>query len=250
VKRGLAGVALAMTAGVAMAQVVELRQYKIVEGKRDAFVALFEREFVESQEAVGARLIGQFRDLGDLNRFVWIRGFPDMASRGTSLTDFYTGATWQARRSEANAMIDDNDNVLLLRPAGPGSGFAGPAEPRPPVGAPESKSLVVATIYYLWKDPAEGFSAFFETELRPKLKAAGLPVLAAYVREPSPNTFPRLPVREGEKVLVWFTRVGSAAVYEQALGRLDEDARRRLDAAIERPPQVLNLAPTARSQLR
>jgi hypothetical protein len=30
--------------------------------------------FVETQEATGMRVIGQFRDLGDPNRFVWLRG--------------------------------------------------------------------------------------------------------------------------------------------------------------------------------
>ena len=39
------------------------------------------REFVESQENCGMTVIGQFRDLDDPDRFVWLRGFPDMAQR-------------------------------------------------------------------------------------------------------------------------------------------------------------------------
>ena len=49
--------------------VIELRQYKIVPGKRDTMIALFEREFVESQEKLGMRLVGQFRDRDDPSRF-------------------------------------------------------------------------------------------------------------------------------------------------------------------------------------
>src|SRR5439155_25048962 len=45
--------------------IVELRQYTLHPGKRDAFIDLFERQFIESQEAVGTRMIGQFRDLDD-----------------------------------------------------------------------------------------------------------------------------------------------------------------------------------------
>jgi quinol monooxygenase YgiN len=106
--------------------VIELRQYKIVAGKRDALIDLFERHFVDSQEALGNRLVGQFRDLDDPNRFTWIRAFEDMDHRGKALTDFYFGPVWQAHRAEANPLLDDNDNVLLLRPAQAGSGFGPP----------------------------------------------------------------------------------------------------------------------------
>ena len=61
--------------------IVDLRQYTLFPGTRDAFVQLFDREFVETQEEVGMRIIGQFRDLGDPNRFVWLRGFADMTAR-------------------------------------------------------------------------------------------------------------------------------------------------------------------------
>ena len=44
--------------------VIELRQYMLHPGQRDALIELFDREFVETQEAVGMRVIGQFRDLG------------------------------------------------------------------------------------------------------------------------------------------------------------------------------------------
>jgi hypothetical protein len=57
---------------------MDLRQYTLYPGTRDAFVELFDRQFVETQEAVGMRIIGQFRDIGDPNRFVWMRGFQDM----------------------------------------------------------------------------------------------------------------------------------------------------------------------------
>jgi quinol monooxygenase YgiN len=233
-------------------QVIELRQYKIAPGRRDAFVALFEREFVETQEAVGMGLAGQFRDLDDPDRFVWIRTFADMPSREQGLNAFYFGPVWKAHRDEANPMLDDNDNVLLLRPATPGRGFR-PTPPRAAPGAPPPPAgLVVATIYYLWKDAGDGFTATFDARLRPELEAAGLPVLAAFTPEPTPNNFPRLPVRQAEKLFVWFTRADSPAAYAAAVKRLA--ARPGFAAAmgtqLERPAQVLRLAPTPRSALR
>ena len=50
--------------------VVELRQYTLKPGSRDALIELFDREFVETQEALGMAVLGQFRDLDDPERFV------------------------------------------------------------------------------------------------------------------------------------------------------------------------------------
>jgi len=56
--------------------VVELRQYTLKPGKRDVLIDLFEREFIEPQEALGMTVVGQFRDRRSPDRFVWLRGFP------------------------------------------------------------------------------------------------------------------------------------------------------------------------------
>jgi len=236
--------------------VVELRQYKIVHGKREEFIPFFEREFVETQDKAGMPLIGQFRDLDDSDRFVWMRSFSDMAERERALTDFYTGPVWKANRERANPMLDDNDNVLLLKPAAPGSGFeAPPPRPAPGMGLP-ADSVVVVNIHYLWKDPGEGFAAFFLGRMAPRLRAGGLPVLGAYVTETSPNTFPRLPVRQSEKVFVWFTRARDVARYRAAMRRVNEsrDWKGSVASALadfeERGAQTLYLSPTPRSALR
>jgi quinol monooxygenase YgiN len=237
--------------------VIELRQYKIVPGKRDTMIALFEREFVESQEELGMRLVGQFRDRDDPNRFTWIRAFPSMQARGKALNDFYFGPVWRAHRGEANPLLDDNDDVLLLRPAWPGSGF-GPAtgQRHAPGARARPAGLVVATIEYLWKQPDQGYAAYFRDTLAPAYRAAGLPILAVYGPETEPNNFPRLYVRQNERLLVWFTRVASPAAYQAAQRKLRASAvwHGSLQPALanyrERTPQVLMLAPTLRSLLR
>ena len=238
--------------------VIELRQYKILPGKRDEMIGLFEREFVESQEALGMRLVGTFRDQNDPDRFTWIREFESMDMRDRELSTFYFGPVWKAHRNEANALLDDNDNVLLLRPAVAGLDFNGSyLKMRAPVGAtPAPAGLVVVNVHYLWKEPAQDFTRFFVERVRPQLESAGLPVIGAFVPERTPNNFPRLPVRQAENVFVWFTRVSDAEAFRSGMRRAtageawQRDVAPRLHDFEERATQVLMLAPTARSALR
>lgn len=233
--------------------VLELRQYKIFAGKRDEMIAVFDGKLIEGQEELGMRLLGQFRDLDDPNRFTWMREFPSMEARGKALNDFYTGPVWKAHRGEANPLLEDNDNVLLLKPATAKLAMKAPpaSERAKPGGTPQPAGVIVVTIYYLWKDPSEGFTRFFAERLEPELTAAGAPVLGGYVTESTPNNFPALPVRQHEKVFVWFTRMQDAAGYEQVRRKLDGSGiGRELEDYQERAAQVLRLAPTSRSLLR
>ncbi|MET9962339.1 NIPSNAP family protein [Streptomyces sp. NPDC006326] len=170
--------------------IVELRQYTLRPGARDTLVELFEREFVTGQEAVGITLGGRFRDMDDPDRFVWLRGFPDMERRARALHAFYSGPVWQEHRDRANATMLDSDDVLLLR----GPGFTAPAGAGP----------VTVTLCHP-RDPAS-FAGHFEHRLRPALVAAGAPPTAVHRTEHAENDFPALPVRTGEDVLLWFTR--------------------------------------------
>ena len=237
--------------------VVELRQYTLPPGKRDVLIDLFDREFVETQEAVGIKVIGQFRDLDHPDRFVWLRGFCDMTSRAKALTDFYGGPVWKAHREAANATMIDSDNVLLLRPARPTSGFSLENSNRPPVGSDEvPASLVVATIYYFAGPVAPDFINFFEHSLRPVAEGLGATISASFVTEKSENTFPALPVRTDENVFVWFSTFPDLAAYENYVAALSRSQQWRgeistaLTRYLERTPEVLKLSPTARSQLR
>jgi hypothetical protein len=238
--------------------VVELRQYKILPGKRDEMIRLFEREFIESQEVLGMRLVGTFRDQHDPDRFTWIREFGSMDVRDRELSAFYFGPVWKAHRNEANALLDDNDNVLLLRPAAAGLDFnQAYLKARAPVGAqPGTAGVVVVNVHYLWKDPGQDFTRFFLEHVRPQLEASGLPVIGAFVPERTPNNFPRLPVRQTENVFVWFTRVSDANAFRVGMQRATastawtHDIAPRLERLEERATQVLVLAPTPRSALR
>jgi hypothetical protein len=234
--------------------VVELRQYTLQPGRRDTLIELFEREFLETQEATGMSVIGQFRDLDAPERFVWLRGFDDMENRRASLEAFYGGPVWQKHREAANATMIDSDDVLLLRPAAPACGFA-LDEAFPAPGEVRDAGLIVATLYAFDAPVDLDFLDFFAAELHPAFAAAGSRAIASVSTEYSENTFPRLPVREGTHVFAWFARfadVAAHAAYREAL--VAQPGWRALAVALGRrlqgPPQVLRLAPTPRSRLR
>lgn len=216
-------------------------------------IDLFDREFVESQEALGMRIVGQFRDLDAPERFVWIRGFSDMVSRAEGLAAFYGGSVWKAHRDAANATMVDSSDVLLLRPAR--TGFTLPRD-RPPIDAERPSSLVVATIYYRNEPVDEEFIAFFERDVRPLMRETGANVLATFQTEPAENTFPALPVRTGEHVFVSFASFENAECHRDHVRRLADSTRWNADvfptlrAALKDPPEQLRLGPTTRSLLR
>ncbi|MBO9661578.1 NIPSNAP family protein [Dokdonella sp.] len=229
--------------------IVELRQYTLHPGRRDDLIALFEREFVESQEACGMRLLGQFRDLDDPDRFVWLRGFADMPRRAEALAAFYNGPVWRAHREAANATMVDSDDVLLLRPARSGSGFALGDTRRAAFGAVAPPcGMVVAMIWQLPLRVGADFVELFERRVAPRLLDAGATPLASFVSEHAANTFPALPVREGENVLVCFAGFDDEAHWRSRFGDLPRGSNARRGAAGD--PHILRLAPTARSLLR
>jgi quinol monooxygenase YgiN len=231
--------------------IVELRQYTLHPGQRDILIDLFEREFIEPQEEAGITVIGQFRDIDSPNRFVWLRGFRDMHTRHDALQAFYGGPVWRAHRDAANATMVDSDNVLLLRPARPASGFYLDRRTRPPHSVQEN-TLVVATTLYWKESPSDIFLDLFEHELCPILIQAGASILSYFVTEPSENTFRALPVREGEHVFVWFSRFRDQMAYDEyvtALAQLSlyHELWQPVARRLKRPPEILKLAPTSRS---
>ena len=144
-----------------------------------------------------------------------------MSSRARALQEFYGGPVWKAYREAANATMVDSSNVLLLHPASATTGFSLENEERPAPGSNGvRKELIVATIYYLDVPVSADFVEFFEQTLKPLIAGAGASVLAYFAGENSENTFPALPVREGENVFVWFSRFNDPAAYELHLAAL------------------------------
>jgi hypothetical protein len=222
--------------------VVELRQYSLRPGQRDVLIELFDGELVEPQEAAGMCVLGQFRDLDRPDRFVWLRGFEGMERRRTALESFYGGPVWRAHARAANATMIDSDDVLLLRPALPGPLLEPP--PRIPAKSRSTPpATFVVTLCALEKPVG---AAVVEQAVLPAMGAMPIPPLAVFVEEPSENSFPALPVRVGEHVVVLIHRTDERSVEDVLTASRDVAAM--LPALVE-PPTQLRLEPTAMSRL-
>jgi quinol monooxygenase YgiN len=120
------------------------------------------------------------------------------------------------------------------------------------VGAAVPTSLVLASIY-----PARTpeLLAQLTRHVEPLLEMTGSGRLALLETEPAQNTFPRLPVREGERVVVRFSRFASDQAHAAHVERLTADphwaqVQAGLAAHLAGEVQHLRLQPTARSLLR
>jgi NIPSNAP len=223
--------------------VIELRQYTLKPGHRDVLIDLFDRYFIEAQESTGMTIIGQFRDRTRPDRFVWMRGFSDMAGRHRALEQFYDGPVWAAHRTAANDTMLDSDDVLLLKPVRPELAFRLEEDAASRRDGPRG---VLAGIYTLSEPATDSLVAQFERNVAPQLRARDIDIEGLFVSESAPNTFTRLPVREGEHVLVW---VGTLKVPELAPGQLEELRRVSVLDRVHAGPTLLSLAPTPRSRL-
>lgn len=236
--------------------VFELRRYRLFPGTRETLIDLFDREFLETQEEVGMRVVAQFRDLDDSDSFFWLRGFTSMETRAEALGRFYYGPAWTQHRDVANGTMVNSDNVLLLSPATMVANFQRAAAERPACGSTaESSALFLCTIYYTAPGHGEAFAEFFENEMRSPLQERGASILATFLSNHNTNTFPRLPVREGETVFVSLLRFSTPQAYATHLGLLT--ASNKWTGSIE--PQIrqrawraetVRLSPTSRSLLR
>jgi hypothetical protein len=238
---GVAGLTASRARAAASEQVVELRQYTLHKGQRETLIGLFEQHFIEPQDALGAQVLGTFRDRDDPDRFVWLRGFENMERRQQALTAFYDGPVWQRYRGAANPTMLDSDNVLLLKLK------------RGAIASRQGAAAMRLTIHYVGKADPKAFLALFEGRMRPLYEDAGAPVQAVLLSAMEANNYPRLPIREDDRVLVWLTRFASVADEErfdramrQASGWRDQ-APEMLLPAFMRKPEVVRLAPTVRS---
>lgn len=207
-------------------RVFELRQYRLRPGARDEFIAHFERHLIEPQQAAGMRLIGQFRDQDRPDVFVWIRGFLDMDQRARALESFYLGPVWREHRDVMNSMMIDSDDVLLLRALDPA------VDPFRTGGGGSGVRIRI------WLTRADGLPttvARYREHISGPGGEAGERVIAELSTETAADTFPRLPVREGDFVFVAVTVLTAAE---------------RPDADGMRPDEALRLVPTEHSQLR
>lgn len=183
-------------------ELIELRRYLVKADQRDAFVALFDRELTEPQEACGMVPVGHFRDLDDPRGFVWFRGFARAEQRARALAAFYREShAWKEHRAAANDALLDNDDVLLLREARLGSGFDLARFARPAGTQARATGTVAVAVLMLARAAGEAFITAFEAAVLPRITGRASDT-AYFVTDSRTNDFPALPVREGEFAFV------------------------------------------------
>lgn len=227
--------------------VFELRRYTLKPGARETLIRVFDTHLVETQEAVGMSVVCQFRDPAAPDQFVWFRGFADQETRTRALPAFYGGPVWAQHGPAANETMLAWHDVLMLKPAAPGSGFDTRGLERRPPGAAdlEDGHAYLVAIHHLAPDATDDEAALAAKAVADAAGSAGGRMLASLISDRSENGFRRLPVREGECVTVALVRPAVA----QAIPAL-EAALSAVATGGGRAPDIARLAPTARSLLR
>ncbi|WP_186417777.1 NIPSNAP family protein [Bosea sp. CS1GBMeth4] len=227
--------------------VFELRRYTLKPGAREALIRVFDTHLVETQEAEGMSVVCQFRDPAAPDQFVWFRGFADQAARTGALPAFYGGPVWARHGPAANETMLAWHDVLMLKPAAPGSGFDTRGLERPPPGTAdlEDGHAYLVAVHHLAPEASDSEAALAAKAAADAARATGARVVASLISDRSENGFPRLPVRETECVAVTLLR----PAVPQAIPAL-EAALRAVATGSGRAPDIARLVPTARSLLR
>jgi hypothetical protein len=100
---------------------IEVRIYRIHQGKRDEFVKLYDEFLLPAQREFGLNVLGQFISLDDDQTFVWLRRFDSQEERQRKWDEFYGSDLWRTRLGpRANPLMKDTSNVIVVQPT-PGS---------------------------------------------------------------------------------------------------------------------------------
>lgn len=81
---------------VGMSAVIEVRTYRAKPGMREPLLELLRTRAFPVQRELGMKILGPFPNQADDVGFVWLRGFPDEASREPLKASFYEGGDWLA----------------------------------------------------------------------------------------------------------------------------------------------------------
>lgn len=230
--------------------VIELRRYTIAPGARQRFARRFESFFPEAFQQLGALAFGQFFERAQADRFTWLRGYPDMATRLAANTAFYDGPVWREHKGALNGDIVDSDDVLLLRPLYPDSGIARLPAVDPvaePLGA---QGLAVAQILRVAPGQLAACALaaeewFVHYHGRGVIEAGILTTLDVA------NNFPRHPIRSDGTYIVWLGVLRDDAALDALRPVLDAGAASLAQAGLlSGPSELVVLDPAPRSRLR
>lgn len=93
----------------------ELRQYKIREGKMDAWVDFMERVIIPFQVSKGMVITGSYRGENDDTVYIWTRRFESEAERERLYDAVYNSDTWRDEIAPTVGELMDGPPVSVQR---------------------------------------------------------------------------------------------------------------------------------------
>ena len=94
--------------------IIEMRTYRTKPGMREEFLAIFRKKSLPAHQEIGMRIMGPFLSLEDADTFFFMRGFPDIESRGPMKDRFYEGELWKRELEHTlMPMLEKYDVVLV-----------------------------------------------------------------------------------------------------------------------------------------
>ena len=233
-------------------QAIEFRRYTIKPDERAHFAQYFDTYFPEAFQQLGALAAGSFLERKKPNGFTWIRAFHTLDDRAVANAAFYYGSVWNEHRNTLNDLINDSDNVMLLRPMTPERGLQilPAVDPvREPGGA---SGIVVAQIFCVKKDGLESFARAAEP-IFARYRASGAREAGVLVTIDVQNNFPQLPIRTDGPFLVWLGILRDNTMLENQFIPVTNDSAAAFSSTgllREPPPELVILDPTPRSRMR
>lgn len=232
-------------------QIIEFRRYVIKDGKRPGFIQYFDTYFPEAFQQLGTIVAGSLSERQNASGFVWIRGYHTIDDRARLNGIFYYGSVWDEHRKTMNGLIDNADNVMLLRPLSPEREIAIlPAVD--PVAEPNgAQGVVVAEIFAVKPNSVEDFAKQAETTFA-RYRSAGAREAGVLVTLDVKNNFPQLPYRTDGPFLIWLGILRDDEMLNSAFNLITKESEKTLTASglLRNPPELVVLDPTPRSRLR
>lgn len=231
-------------------QVIEFRRYTIKPGKRAEFATYFEAYFPETFQQLGALALGQGLERDHENGFTWLRGFHTMDARAVANSAFYYGPVWKEHRNTLNALIDDSDNVYLMRPLHEGTGIEVLPAVDPVQETQGAQGVWVAQLFAPKPGAVDEFANQAEAAFA-RYRAAGIHQAGVLVTLDASNNFPQLPVRTDGPYLLWLGVARDAAMADawRAMART-EDRHLQEGSHLARATEEIVITPARRSRLR
>lgn len=75
--------------------ILEIRHYTLKPGRREDFIAFFERSNRAALRDAGMLVFGPLRDLENPDKVHWMRAFPSLEDRERLKDGFYDGPVWK-----------------------------------------------------------------------------------------------------------------------------------------------------------